>query len=62
MICAAIDGGTPVAQEPPANSPEGGSVTSTSQVTVTGRPSVVLGMAAVQLARALHPELRESLK
>ena len=30
--------------------------------TVTGRPSVVLGMAAVQLARALHPELRESLK
>jgi ABC-type Fe3+-hydroxamate transport system substrate-binding protein len=30
--------------------------------TLTGRPSVVLGMAAVQLARALHPELRESLK
>ncbi len=29
---------------------------------VTGRPSVVLGMAAVQLARALHPELRDSLK
>ncbi len=28
---------------------------------VTGRPSVVLGMAAVQLARALHPELRDSL-
>ena len=28
---------------------------------VTGRPSVVLGMAAVQLARALHPELKESL-
>ncbi len=25
--------------------------------TVTGRPSVVLGMAAVSLARALHPEL-----
>lgn len=29
---------------------------------VTGRPSVVLGMAAVQLARALHPELRDSLR
>lgn len=28
---------------------------------VTGRPSVVLGMAAVQLARALHPALRDSL-
>lgn len=28
---------------------------------VTGRPSAVLGMAAVQLARALHPELRDSL-
>lgn len=28
---------------------------------VTGRPSVVLGMAAVQLARALHPELADSL-
>jgi len=28
---------------------------------VTGRPSVVLGMAAVQLALALHPELRDSL-
>jgi hypothetical protein len=28
---------------------------------LTGRPSVVLGMAAVQLARALHPELRDSL-
>ncbi len=28
---------------------------------VTGRPSVVLGMAAVQLARALHPELGDSL-
>ena len=28
---------------------------------VTGRPSVVLGMAAVQLARALHPELRDAL-
>jgi len=29
---------------------------------VTGRPSVVLGMAAVQLARALHPALADSLK
>lgn len=29
---------------------------------VTGRPSVVLGMAAVQLARALHPQLADSLK
>ena len=28
---------------------------------VTGRPSVVLGMAAVLLARALHPELAGSL-
>lgn len=28
---------------------------------VTGRPSVVLGMAAVSLARALHPELAGSL-
>lgn len=28
---------------------------------VTGRPSVVLGMAAVQLARALHPSLADSL-
>lgn len=28
---------------------------------VTGRPSVVLGMAAVQLARALHPTLADSL-
>jgi hypothetical protein len=28
---------------------------------VTGRPSVVLGMAAVQLARALHPELGDAL-
>lgn len=28
---------------------------------VTGRPSVVLGMAAVQLARALHPALADSL-
>jgi iron complex transport system substrate-binding protein len=28
---------------------------------VTGRPSVVLGMAAVQLAAALHPDLRDSL-
>ncbi len=28
---------------------------------VTGRPSAVLGMAAVQLARALHPELSDSL-
>jgi hypothetical protein len=29
---------------------------------VTGRPSVVLGMAAVQLARALHPALADSLR
>ena len=29
---------------------------------VTGRPSVVLGMAAVQLARALHPAFADSLK
>ncbi len=29
--------------------------------TVTGRPSVVLGMAAVVLARALHPELADQL-
>jgi ABC-type Fe3+-hydroxamate transport system substrate-binding protein len=29
---------------------------------LTGRPSVVLGMAATQLARALHPALRDSLK
>ena len=29
---------------------------------VTGRPSVVLGMAAVQLARALHPTLADSLR
>jgi ABC-type Fe3+-hydroxamate transport system substrate-binding protein len=29
--------------------------------TVTGRPSVVLGMAAVALARALHPELASRL-
>lgn len=29
---------------------------------VTGRPSVVLGMAAVQLARALHPARADSLK
>lgn len=29
---------------------------------VTGRPSVVLGMAAVQLARALHPALSDSLR
>lgn len=29
---------------------------------VTGRPSVVLGMAAVQLARALHPSLADSLR
>lgn len=29
---------------------------------VTGRPSVVLGMAAVQLARAMHPQLTDSLK
>ena len=29
---------------------------------VTGRPSVVLGMAAVQLARALHPALTDSLR
>ncbi len=28
---------------------------------LTGRPSVVLGMAAAHLARALHPELRDSL-
>lgn len=28
---------------------------------VTGRPSVVLGMAAVQLARAMHPALADSL-
>jgi ABC-type Fe3+-hydroxamate transport system substrate-binding protein len=28
---------------------------------LTGRPSVVLGMAAVQLARALHPSLADSL-
>ncbi|WP_461412286.1 ABC transporter substrate-binding protein [Gemmatimonas sp.] len=28
---------------------------------VTGRPSVVLGMAAVQLARAMHPVLADSL-
>jgi iron complex transport system substrate-binding protein len=28
---------------------------------LTGRPSVVLGMAAVELARALHPELASSL-
>ena len=28
---------------------------------LTGRPSVVLGMAAVQLARALHPELASRL-
>jgi iron complex transport system substrate-binding protein len=28
---------------------------------VTGRPSVVLGMAAVQLARVLHPTLADSL-
>lgn len=28
---------------------------------VTGRPSVVLGMAAVSLARALHPELADQL-
>ena len=28
---------------------------------VTGRPSVVLGMAAVHLSRALHPELRDAL-
>ncbi len=30
--------------------------------TVTGRPSVVLGMGAVQLARALHPELADQLR
>lgn len=29
---------------------------------VTGRPSVVLGMAAVQLARSLHPTLADSLR
>ncbi len=29
---------------------------------VTGRPSVVLGMAAVQLARRLHPTLADSLR
>ena len=29
---------------------------------VTGRPSVVLGMAAVQLARAIHPSLADSLR
>ena len=29
---------------------------------VTGRPSVVLGMAAVQLARAIHPSLTDSLR
>ena len=29
---------------------------------ITGRPSVVLGMAAVQLARALHPALADSLR
>jgi ABC-type Fe3+-hydroxamate transport system substrate-binding protein len=28
---------------------------------ITGRPSVVLGMAATQLARALHPTLADSL-
>jgi ABC-type Fe3+-hydroxamate transport system substrate-binding protein len=28
---------------------------------LTGRPSVVLGMAAVTLARALHPELADQL-
>lgn len=28
---------------------------------ITGRPSVVLGMAAVALARALHPELADAL-
>jgi ABC-type Fe3+-hydroxamate transport system substrate-binding protein len=30
--------------------------------TVTGRPSVVLGMAAVQLARALHPTIADSIR
>jgi len=29
---------------------------------VTGRPSVVLGMAAVQLARALHPTIADSIR
>lgn len=29
---------------------------------LAGRPSVVLGMAAVQLARALHPQLADSLR
>jgi ABC-type Fe3+-hydroxamate transport system substrate-binding protein len=31
-------------------------------VTLTGRPSVVLGMAAVHLARLLHPALADSLR
>ncbi len=30
--------------------------------TVTGRPSVLLGMAAVQLARALHPTIADSIR
>ena len=30
--------------------------------TLTGRPSVVLGMAAMHLARLLHPELADSLR
>lgn len=29
---------------------------------LAGRPSVVLGMAAVQLARALHPQLADSIR